>query len=140
MPYNYRVNTKPGVARDMRKAALVIMLAAIASVAVMPGPAGAGDNDAVIHSEDILDDDGYNYGINFYIDNLTDSRLYVVTVITYRENVVGNVLNGVLLLGPHEKGALVGSFTADDISRPWGANIRAYWNPCLENLEVPQNP
>ncbi len=121
----------------MKRAALVVLLVLLASVAMMPGPAAAGDNDAAIYTEDILDDDGYNFGINFYIDNLTDSQLYVVTVIAYRENVVGNVLNGVLLLGPHEKGALIGSFIADDISQPWGANIRSYWAPCLEDLEVP---
>jgi hypothetical protein len=124
-------------AGEMKKAALVILLVLLASVGIIPGRAAAGENDAAIYTEDMLDDDGYNFGVNFYIDNLTDSQLYVVTVIAYRENVVGNVLNGVLLLGPHEKGALIGSFIADDINQPWGANIRSYWAPCPEDLEVP---
>ncbi len=121
----------------MKKAALVILLVSIALVAPMLGRANADENDATIYTEDVLDDDGYNYGVNFYINNNTDTELYVVAVVAYKENVVGNVLYGVLLMDPHEKGALIGSFIAVDISEPWGANIRAYWADCPENLEVP---
>lgn len=121
----------------MRKTGLVILLALLALAAPMLGRAGAGENDAIITTEDILDEDGYNYGINFYIDNTTDSELYVVVVIAYRENVIGNVLDGVLLLEPYEKGALIGSFIAAEISEPWGANIRAYWAACPEEIELP---
>jgi methyl coenzyme M reductase alpha subunit len=121
----------------MIKTAFVILMASIVLIAPMSGPAGAGDYDAAIYTEDLRDDDGYNYGVVFYIDNATDAELYVVVVITHKENVAGNVFNGILLLEPYEKGALIGSFIAVDIGEPWGANIRAYWAPCPEDLEIP---
>jgi hypothetical protein len=121
----------------MTKTVLVILLAVIALIAPMRGRAVSGDYDAAVYTEDLMDDNGYNYGVVFYIDNVTNAELYVVVVVTHKENVVGNVLEGVLLLEPYEKGALIGSFIAVDISEPWGANIRAYWADCPENLEIP---
>jgi len=110
----------------MKKAVLVLLLASAALIFTMAGSANAGDNDAIVTTEDIVDDDGYNYGINFYIDNTTNAELYFVVVVTFKENLVGNVLDGILVLHPYEKGALIGSFIAADIGAPWGANIRAY--------------
>ncbi len=122
----------------MKRTALIIVLVSIVLIAPMAGLSVAGDYDALVYTEDLVDDNGYNFGVVFYIDNTTNAELYVVVVVTHKENVVGNIVEGVMLLEPYEKGALIGSFIAVDISEPWGANIRAYWADCPENLEVPQ--
>lgn len=61
--------------------------------------------------------------VTFYVDNNCDVRMCVSARVTARSNVNGDVISGVLLMQPQEKGAAVGSFVSADTSLGWSINI-----------------
>ena len=61
--------------------------------------------------------------VTFYVDNNCDVRMCVSARVTARSNVNGDVISGVLLMQPQEKGAAIGSFASADTSLGWSVNI-----------------
>jgi len=119
----------------MKKFGFAVLLVMVAMVAPMLGSAVAQDYS--VYNEDLYDSDGYNYGVNFYVDNYTGSELYVNAYITSQENVNGDCIYGTLLLAPYETGAMVGSFVTADYNYSWSVNIETNAAFSPETLAAP---
>ena len=64
--------------------------------------------------------------VTFYVDNNCDVRMCVSARVTARSNVNGDVVSGVILMQPQEKGASVGSFASADTTLGWSINIETF--------------
>jgi hypothetical protein len=114
---------------------LMTLLVSTLLVALMIGRAYA--DDLSLYSQDLYDSDGYNYGVDFYVNNNTGADLYAVVYITSRENVNGDCVYGMILLAPNETGVRVGSFIVADDSQPWSVYVQANYGASPEQVEAP---
>jgi hypothetical protein len=109
----------------VRRSMLAITLALIV---VLPVRA---DVDAVrVDSENLVDSDGWNYGVNFFVTNLLNEQICVYPEITSQQNVTGSVVQGPVLLQPNDTHVAVGSFIAADSGQAWSVNIVAHPARC----------
>jgi hypothetical protein len=105
-------------------ALLLLLMAAV--------PSGAGSRGSVVEEnvyvtfEYLTDDEGYNYGANYFLNSTVDDTVCAVPKVDNQDNVDGDVASPVLLQ-PNESHVLIGSFRVRDNSQPWSVNVSARW-------------
>ena len=124
----------------MKKKVFVLAFLLLSTAAMLFATNALSDGNAMsVYGEYRSDNTGYNYGIDFYVDNNTGTPLYVFVCITSRENVTGDKAHGVFIVNPYEKHVRVASFISTDQRYAWSVNIRAHWAGDSTNLPYVPN-
>jgi len=89
--------------------------------------AGAQEGNVSVDGVYLTDSDGYNYGVNWYVNSTVNDVVCVVPYVIVAENVNGQVTEGPLLLQPNEKNVNIGQYISADQSQPWRSNVGAKW-------------
>jgi hypothetical protein len=75
----------------------------------------------------LTDSDGYNYGVNWYLNSSVNSVVCVFPNVIEAQNVTGQITEGPVLLQPYEKNVNIGQHISADRSQPWRSNVGAKW-------------
>ncbi len=89
--------------------------------------AALADGNVTVRGEYLTDGDGYNYGVNWYLDSNVPNQVCVTPYVTDATNVVGSVTSGPVLMQPNETGVNIGQYISADHSQPWSSNVSAKW-------------
>ncbi len=90
-------------------------------------PSARAEENVTVYGEYLTDSDGYNYGVDYFVDSGVNAQIYVAPYIIARENVTGSIISGVLLMEPNEKHVRIGSFISSDRSKAWSVTVGAKW-------------
>jgi hypothetical protein len=112
----------------MGKVLRILSFVAIACVAA--ASAARADGDVTVYFEYLTDNDGYNYGANWYLSSTSNQRACVYPSVVEAVNVNGSVVSGPVLLQPGEQRVSIGQYIAADQSQPWSSNVTAKWKEC----------
>lgn len=97
------------------------------AVALLLSSIAQAEGNVIVYGEYLTDSSGYNYGADFFVDSSVDVQIYVKPYIYSHENVIGDVITGILLMQPNEKHVRIGSFISKDRTKPWSVEVRAKW-------------
>ena len=75
----------------------------------------------------LSDSDGYNYGVNWYLNSSVSTAICVSPYVIEATNVTGSVTPGPVLMQPYEKNVSIGQYISADRSQGWSSNIGAKW-------------
>jgi hypothetical protein len=124
----------------MKKISLVLAFLLVSTAAMLFATNALSNSDAMsVYGEYKTDNTGYQYGIDFYVDNNTGTPLYVFVCITSRDNVTGDKAHGVFIVNPYEKHVRVASFISSNRNNAWSVNIRAHYASDERNLPYVPN-
>jgi len=115
-----------------------LALAFLLLSAVMLITTNAFGNGMSVYGENKYDSSGYNYGVDFYVDNNTNVPLYAFVCIESRQNVNGDKAHGVFIINPYEKHVRVASFISANQNYAWSVDIRVYW--AADSTQLPYVP
>ncbi len=112
--------------RAMQRAWLIPLLLLLTIAGTTPQAAIATEytDNLTITNQDLLDDDGWNYGVRFLVTNGYAERVCVYARIYSAQNVYGDVIHGPLLLQPYESNIAVGTFQAAEYGEAWNVHIQ----------------
>jgi hypothetical protein len=105
---------------------------ALATAAMLWGAsaATADDENIKVYGTYLTDSDGYDYGVNWYLDSTVNAQTCVYPTVTEQTNVNGSVTAGPVILQANETGFSIGQFVAADQSQGWASNVSAKWQKC----------
>jgi hypothetical protein len=107
---------------------IVLRNAALAALFVLAGTTATfADENVSVRGEYLTDSDGYNYGVNWYLDSTVSTQVCVMPYVTDATNVNGSVTPGPVLMQPNETGVNIGQYISADQSKPWSSNVAAKW-------------
>jgi|GEM_PF-3074355 len=90
-------------------------------------PAPKPEETVVVSGDYLTDDTGYNYGVNYFLDSYVNGQTYVYPYVISKNNVIGSIVSGPVLMQPNEKHVGIGSFIINDRSKGWSTNVGAKW-------------
>lgn len=102
--------------------------AALAMMFLLAGATAAfADQNVSVRGVYLTDSDGYNYGVNWYLDSTVSAQTCVMPYVIEATNVNGSVTPGPVLMQPNETGVNIGQYISADQSKPWSSNVGAKW-------------
>src|SRR6185436_8277510 len=109
----------------------VLRLLSFVAIACLAATSAArADGDVTVYFEYLTDNEGYNYGANWYVSTTSNQQVCVYPYVTEATNVNGSVVAGPVLLQPHESRVSIGQYIAADQSQPWSSNVTGKWKEC----------
>jgi hypothetical protein len=78
----------------------------------------------------LTDSDGYNYGMEFFLDSTVNETVCSYPRIASQDNVNGSVTPGPVLLKANESHFAIGSFISADHSKPWSVEVTTTSDRC----------
>ena len=99
----------------------------VAAMLFLNMPNARAEENVIVYGEYLTDSDGYDYGVDYFVDSGVNAQIYVAPYIIARENVTGSLISGVLLMEPNEIHVRIGSFISSDHSKPWSVTVGAKW-------------
>lgn len=110
----------------MKRVRYVVFLAAlVVLIGLMPSISHASSA-VTVTDQYLQDSDGWDYGVNFFINNNTEHYIYVTMSVDSSNNVVGAVPRGAIYMAPYEKHVSAGSFKCRVNKKAWSVSVRAH--------------
>lgn len=95
-------------------------------IAVKTAGASVEEN-VYVNFEYLTDDQGNNYGANYFLSSNINTTVWVYPYIYSQENVYGSVTSGPVLMQANESHFSIGSFICADRNKAWSVNVQAKW-------------
>jgi hypothetical protein len=73
----------------------------------------------------LTDDNGWSYGMNFYVSNSASVQACIYPTVTEANNVTGQVTSGPMLLQPGEGSVNIGQYIAAAYGEAWAVAVEA---------------
>jgi hypothetical protein len=90
----------------------------------------ADDNEVLLTTRYLTDNDGHNYALQYYLTSNHAVEVCVTTYVTDSVNVSGSVTHGPIRLAPGQKDFYIGQFTQADQSQAWHSSVHEDWVEC----------
>jgi hypothetical protein len=78
-----------------------------------------------VQGDYLVDDSGWQYGMNFYVSNGASVQACIYPRVTEANNVAGSVTSGPVLLQPGESGVNIGQYIAAVYGEAWSVAVEA---------------